>query len=175
MNVFLRYTRRVLDAVYLAAAVLAALCLAAIALLILAQVVGRWFGLLLPSAEEFAGFLMAASTFLALAWTLRTGGHIRVNILVRHLAPRARHWQEVLACTVLLALSATLTWSAIAFVRESFAFGDVSSGYIAVPLWIPQLPMATGLAILTLALADDLLSLAAGGLPSWHAEERNTV
>ncbi|MDZ7810156.1 MAG: TRAP transporter small permease subunit [Arhodomonas sp.] len=57
----------------------AALCLAAIAVLILAQTVGRVLGFSVPSANELAGFCVAASTFLALAHTLNHGGHIRAQ------------------------------------------------------------------------------------------------
>lgn len=171
----MKVLRRMLDGIYRAAAALAAICLGAIAVLILAQVAGRWFGVLVPSAEEFAGFLMAAATFLALAWTLRSGGHIRVTLLIRQLSPRARHAQEIVATAVLFGLAAWLTVSCTALVLESYAFGDVSGGYVPVPLWIPQLPMAMGLAILSLALLDELVCLCAGHAPSWRSGENRPV
>lgn len=175
MNTVARVLRRVLDGVYLAAAVLAAICLVAIGGLILAQIVGRWAGILVPSAEEFAGFLMAAATFLSLAWTLRGGGHIRVNLAVRHLPVRARHVQEILVTAGLFALAVVLTWWSAALVLESYTFGDVSGGYVPVPLWMPQLPMALGLGILSLAALDELVCLLAGQPPSWRSTEPAVV
>lgn len=167
--------RRMLDALYLAGAVLAAICLLAIAVLILAQVVSRWFGIIVPAAEEFAGFLMAATTFLALAWTLRSGGHIRVTLLIRNFSPRLRHAQELVVLLLAAALAARLAWAAIALVLESYEFNDVSTGYIAVPLWIPQLPMALGLMLFTVALIDELLALLAGHSPSWTNDEGDRI
>lgn len=171
----IQQARRFLDQMYLGGAVLAAICLLAIAALILAQIAGRWFGIIVPAAEEFAGFLMAAATFLALAWTLRDGGHIRVTLLIRNISPRFRRLQEVLVLLLAVALGACLSVAAIALVLESYEFHDVSAGYIAVPLWIPQLPMALGLVLFTIALLEELLSLLAGHSPSYTDDEGDTI
>lgn len=163
--------RRLLDTTYIVAAVLAAGCLAGIALLILAQVIGRWFGILVPAAEEFAGFLLAAATFLALAYTQHSGGNIRVTLAIRHFAPRARRWQEALVLLLTLLLACALVWSAFELVLESYEFGDVSSGHVAVPLWIPQMPMAAGLGVYVVALADELVSVLTGKQPPYADAE----
>jgi hypothetical protein len=84
-----------LDFLYKACGVLAAIALAGIAVLILAQIVGRFFGLLVPSANEIAGFLMAASSFLALGYAFRSGSHIRVTMLLSRLPVRARRALEL--------------------------------------------------------------------------------
>ena len=57
---------------------------------------------------------------------------------------------------------AARTWTAdadriLAYVRESWVFGDVSQGLLAVPLWIPQLSMAVGMVLLAVALVERLL------------------
>lgn len=163
--------RRILNSLYLAGAVLAATCLLAIAVLILAQVAGRWFDIVVPAAEEFAGFLMAATTFLALPWTLRSGGHIRVTLLIRHLPARFRHLQEIVVLLLAATLTAGLALAAMALVLESYEFNDVSAGYVAVPLWIPQLPMALGLMLFTIALLDELLVTLAGYTPAHATNE----
>lgn len=160
-----------LDALYLGGGVLAALCLAAIGLLILVQIAARWFGVIVPAAEEIAGWLMAATTFLALAYTHRAGGHIRVNLVIRSLHPKARRWQEALVIAIALAFAVALAHAAFALVHESWRYGDLASGHLAVPLWIPQLPMALGIALLALALADDLVTTLAGRQPGYRQTE----
>lgn len=159
--------RRLLDSIYLGAAMLAAGCLAGIALLILSQVIGRWFGVLVPSAEELAGYLMAAATFLALAWTQHSGGNIRVTLAIRQLARGVRRWQEALVLLLTLLLAGVLAWSGFELVLESYEYGDVSSGHIAVPLWIPQAPMAVGLGVFVIALADELVCVLIGKAPPY--------
>jgi TRAP-type C4-dicarboxylate transport system permease small subunit len=118
---------------------------------------------LVPAAEEIAGYLMAAATFLALAYTLRCGGHIRVTLMIGRFGPRARRWQETLVLTVALPLVAALAWWSVGLVTESLQYGDRSSGHLAVPLWIPQTPMALGLILCTVAVADELVTLVRTG------------
>ncbi|WP_440996546.1 TRAP transporter small permease [Arhodomonas sp. SL1] len=162
--------RRALDLLYLSAGVAAALCLAAIAVLILAQTVGRVLGFSVPSANELAGFCVAASTFLALAHTLNHGGHIRVRVLIEHLPAGTARALEILCVAVALSMSAYASWWAVDLVRGSIAYGDVSPGLLAVPLWIPQSAMAAGLAVFTLSLADNLARMLRGK-PPLYAED----
>lgn len=167
--------RQLLDRLYLGAGVLAALFLVAIALLILAQVIGRWFGVVVPSTEDFSGFFLAASSFLALAYTLRAGGHIRVTLLLHRWSPSVRRGIEITTLAVALALTLYAAWSCIWLVVESYAFEEVSSGYVAVPIWIPQTPMALGLAIFAIALLDELVCLLRGQEPAYLQQENIAV
>ena len=64
-----------------------------------------------------------------------------------------------------LALSAWAAWQAAGFVHESFAYDEVAQGMLRVPLWIPQLCMPIGLALLTLMLARRLAMVARGRQP----------
>lgn len=148
--------RKSLDTLYLGSGVAAGCCLAIMALLIMAQIIGRWFDVVIPSTEDFSGFLLAAASFLAMAYTFRAGGHIRVNLFIRHIHGRPKTILEAIILTVALALASYIAWYSILLVIESYQFEELSQGYIAVPLWIPQLPMAVGLTILVIALIDDL-------------------
>ncbi len=171
--------RRSLDFLYRASGALAALCLIGICLIVVAQIAGRlidgaaaWllgvrFGLIVPSAAEFSGFLLAGASFLALAYTLRAGGHIRVTLLIRRLPGRARRRVE-LACLAFAALlSGYFAWNMTLLVVDSWQFGEVSYGMIPVPLWIPQSAVAFGLIVLTIALLDETLAVLAGREPSY--------
>ena len=65
--------RRFLNSVYDGAAVLAAFCLCAMLVVIVLQMAARWTGIAFPGSSEYAGYLMAASSFLAFAHTLNRG------------------------------------------------------------------------------------------------------
>ncbi|HRD85473.1 MAG TPA: TRAP transporter small permease subunit, partial [Rubrivivax sp.] len=80
--------RRVLDALYDGAAVLAALCMIGLLGMVLVSILGRQFHFHLPGTDAYAGYLMAAAGFLALAHTLKRGEHIRVTLLLEHTGPR---------------------------------------------------------------------------------------
>lgn len=174
--------RRTLDFIYQAAGGLAAFFILAIVALVFAQVclnladkiavaaTGAGIGLTIPSYADFTGFFLAASTFLALAYTLRAGGHIRVTLLLGRLPAGAHRAFEIAVVLVALAMSAFATWYVILLVHESLEFGDRSSGMVSVPLWLPQLPVALGLSILTLALIDELVGLLRGRPASWEGK-----
>lgn len=165
--------RRVLDALYTAAGGLAALSILAICLLVSAQVGlnilaragGPALSYTIPSYADFAGFALAAASFLAMAYTLRAGAHIRVNLLVSRL-PEGGQWvAEILSLALGAAMVGYATWFSVLLLAESWHYGDTSPGIIAVPLWIPQTSMVAGLALLTLALLDTLVQSLRSGRP----------
>ncbi|TNF20562.1 MAG: TRAP transporter small permease [Rhodobacteraceae bacterium] len=174
--------RQTLDFIYRGAGGLAALFILAIVVLVFAQVClnladkiaaalfGSGIGLTIPSYADFTGFFLAASTFLALAYALRAGGHIRVTLLIGRLAKGPQRIAEIGVVIVALAMTGFATWYVILLVAESIEFGDRTSGMVSVPLWWPQLPVALGLGVLTLALADELVGLLRGHQPSWHGK-----
>lgn len=158
---------RSLDSLYRAAGMVSAALILGICLLVSAQIllnaIGRVApGLLpstIPSYADFAGFMLAGATFLALAHTLRAGGHIRVRLLVDRLPPRAALIADGAVLTLAAGFVGYALWYCVALVRESVHYGDVSNGMIAIPLWIPQGVMAFGIALLLLALLHSLLEL----------------
>lgn len=175
--------RRTLDRVYDTGFVLAALALVAIAVLVLVQVAGRVIdrslialghappGIAITSLSELGGFLFVGAAFLALAGCLRAGGHVRVTMLTDHLpAPLARP----LAALVLLAalgLCGFALYSAAVQAWDSWTFDAVSFGMARFPLWLPQAVMVAGLALLALALADELVVLLRGHTPASRRAE----
>ena len=159
--------RRFLDKLYLGSGMLAGLFIILITIMILAQIVGRWFNIIIPSTEDFAGFFLAAATFLALAYTFRMGGHIRITILVHLLKGKVSRFALTAALSVFILMIAYGVYYTAAFVYESWSFDELSQGYIAVPLWIPQLGMVIGLLVFLIALIDDLVLLITGGTPTF--------
>jgi TRAP-type C4-dicarboxylate transport system permease small subunit len=163
--------RRALDLAFKACGVLAGMFLVLIAVVILAQVFGRMAGRMVPGADELAGFFLAASSFLALAYTLRTGGHIRVTLFIGRLAPGPRRLFEAGCLALAAGISGYFAWHAVVMTWESWVFGDRAIGVLPTPLWIPQLAVVLGLAMLTLALAEALLDVLQGRMPSYRAGE----
>ncbi len=86
--------RAALDCLYRVCGFLSGAFLAGIGLTVVAQIVARFFDMTIDSTES-AGFCMAASAFFGLAYTMRAGDHIRVNLLLTHLPASARHVAEI--------------------------------------------------------------------------------
>ena len=160
--------RRLLDALYKAGGVLACVFMAGIAILILAQIGGRMTGILVPSADDLSGYSMGASTFLALAYALRSGGHIRVSLLLQRLGPGSERGMELWCLAISMLIAAYGAYWCIFLTWESYTLGDVSPGVLPIPLWMPQLAMSSGMTLFTVALLDDLVAVARGELPSYR-------
>jgi TRAP-type C4-dicarboxylate transport system permease small subunit len=155
--------RSLLDRLFASAGYLAALFMIGTLLAVLVSIVGRLrpeFNL--PGADAYAGYCTAATAFLALAPTLRRGEHIRVTLLMNHLPPAGQRWLDIGCHAVAVAMSGALAWYSIRLVAQSQEFSDISTGLDATPLWIPQLGMAVGTSLFTLAYAMDLVLLLGG-------------
>ena len=154
-----------LDRLYLGAAGLAALCLVGLLLMVLLSIFGRQLNFHVPGTDAYAGYLMAASGFLALAHTLKRGEHIRVTLVLNALSGRWKSGLERWSLVAATVLSALLAYYSCRLVWQSRQFHDISTASDATPLWIPQLAMALGSVILLAAFIDELV-LELRGRPS---------
>jgi TRAP-type C4-dicarboxylate transport system permease small subunit len=154
--------RRALDALYDGAAWLAALCMVGLLGMVLLSVVSRQLHFHVPGTDAYAGYLMAAAGFLALAHTLKRGEHIRVTLVIGAMKgglKRAFELWSLFAATLLAGLTA---FYAGRLVYQSRLFNDISTGNDATPLWLPQLSFAIGTVILTVAFLDELVMAVMG-------------
>lgn len=150
-----------LDHLYTAGGVLGALCLIAILCLIVVQMLARWFGWnveVIKGAPDYAGYCMAAASFLSFAYALNRGAHIRVSLLLSALG-RFRYYGEVWCFLIGGAAASYLAWYAIKATYWSHKLNDISQGQDATPLWIPQLAMCVGSVLLAICFWDNLVRL----------------
>jgi TRAP-type C4-dicarboxylate transport system permease small subunit len=154
--------RKILDFLYDGAGWLAALFMIGTLAMVLASVLGRMFNFNLRGSDAYAGYCMAASSFLALAHTLNRGEHIRVTLILQHVGANLNRAMEIGCHLAGTFLTCALAWFSMRLVWQSYAFHDVSQSTDATPLWIPQLAMAVGASLLAIALIDALLTLLSG-------------
>jgi TRAP-type C4-dicarboxylate transport system permease small subunit len=149
--------RRFLDALYNGAASLAALFMVLLLVMVILSILGRQFHFNLPGVDAYAGYMMAAAGFLAMAHTLKKGEHIRVTLLIGALKGA---WKRGFELWALLAASALAALSAVYSCKlawQSYTFHDISTSNDATPLWLPQLSMAVGTLVLAIAFIDELV------------------
>ena len=151
------WTRRALDGLYAIGAALGGLCLIGIVGLVVAQAVSRWLAIPLTGAPEFAGYAMANSFFLPLAYAFRNAAHIRITLLIDRLSGGWRWTAEFICLGVGFGLAGCLAVFMFRMARVSYIIGDLSEGADATPLWIPQSGMAAGAILLAAALADTFI------------------
>jgi len=160
--------RRALDSLYAFTAFVAAASLVGIALLVLAQVFLRTIGGQVPSADDFAGFALVATTIVGLAPTYRHNAHIRVGLLIERfpLGSSSRKLLERLVVMGSLVLVGWASLQCVRFVHESYIYNELNQGLVAVQLWYPQSLMAFGFVVFFIALLDDLIVDLMGGTQS---------
>ena len=148
----------------------------AIFFIVLAQVAGRELGFLVPGADNLAGWFCAATAFLALAHTFQRGEMVHVGLLVERLPAAPRRAADVLALSVGTAFAGYVHVAALRYCFESWQIGELpQSGTLALPLWIPQSSFALGSLLLTVALIDNLVCAARGGVPAYRRNARSEV
>ena len=175
--------RILLEKFYLLCGVLAGVFIVGITALVMVQVAanaidrvaqmitGTAIGLMVPSYAEFTGFFLVGASFLALPYAFHHGAHIRVGLVLGRLSAGPTRVMNLVCLLVALGLTSFAAWYAVQLMLESLEFGDMSSGLVPVPLWVPQAGMALGLIGLAIAVLDDLIVVLAGKTPAFDAIE----
>src|SRR3954471_15087478 len=85
--------------------------------------------------QESVVYAHAALFLLATAWTLKEGGHVRVDVFYATASPRARAWVDLLGALLLLLPFALATmWFALPYVERSWAILERSRETSGLPL-----------------------------------------
>ena len=112
----------------------------------------------LPGYVDWIEQAMPLIAFMGVAFVMREGGHIRMDILVGRLRGRALYAVELIAALAVLALMALLVWGAWAHFLRSLDFAAPlwsrdSSMDIALPLWPAKLLAPVAFSVLCLRLS----------------------
>jgi TRAP-type C4-dicarboxylate transport system permease small subunit len=103
--------------------------------------------------DEVCGYLNAAAVFLGLAYTLREGGFIRVELLYERLRGNFRQAARWLIVGTGLVYVAVLLYFTVLHVMYLYQRDVRAVSVIETPEWIPQSVAIVGLAVLGLQLA----------------------
>ena len=164
-----------LDRLYLFAGFAAGGFMVLIFLLMMVLSAGRPLGINIPAGDDFVSWCMAAMAFLGLAHTLRSGEMIRVGLLIDRFEGRTKRIIEITALIIGCGFTGFFAWSAVKMNYQSYLFGDMSQGVIAIRMWLPQLGYSSGLVILFIAFVDELVHVLSGGEPRYERPKPQTA
>jgi len=167
--------RKSLDALYLFAGYAAGGFMVLIFLLMMGLSAGRQFGMNIPAGDDLVAWCMVAMSFLGLAHTFRAGEMIRVGLLIDRIEGRPRWWIEMVALVIGCGFIGFFAWHAARLTYDSWRFHDMAQGVLAVPLWIPQIGYAGGLAILLIAFVDEFIHVGRGNAPRYEKPKPKTA
>ena len=112
------------------------------------------YGLGMGSArlQESVGYAHAFAFLLAVAWTLKVGAHVRVDVFYRDARPQTRALVDLLGTLFLLfPMAALILWTSVPYVARSWAIMEGSqetSGLPAVFLLKTAIPVFAAMLIL---------------------------
>ena len=167
--------RAFLDRLYLFAGYLAGAFVVAIFVLMMWLSAGRPLGFNIPAGDDIISWCMAATAFLGLAHTFRSGDMIRVGLLIDTFEGPVRRAIEIVALVIGCGFIGFFAWHAAAMNYDSWRFNDTAQGVLAVPLWIPQLGYSGGLVILFIAFVDELIHVLRGNAPRYEQPKPQTA
>ena len=131
---------------------LAALALIASLATISYSVIRRYvFGAPVAWTDELVGYLLVASVMLAAGDALFGGEHISVDILTERLRPSGKRIAALIGLFTVAVTAVLLLVEGIGTVEFSHQVGLRSNGYLALPMWMPQLLVPIGALLLLLA------------------------
>jgi TRAP-type mannitol/chloroaromatic compound transport system permease small subunit len=118
----------------------------------------RYLGVFSGVTDEIGGYVLALGASWAFAYTLKVGGHVRVDVLLPRFSPAVRAVLDAVAMALMAFFAFTLSVYLWSLVMSSFAMGATGHSIIQTPQWIPQAMMAAGYTALGLFASTSLLS-----------------
>lgn len=116
------------------------------------NVLGRWFfDLPINGYIDWVEQAMAFMAFLGIAYTMRLGGHIRMDILIGHIHGRLLWTIEFISSLLMFLVTLVLIYGSYLHFYRAYSIGD-SSLDINLPTWPAKLVVPIAFTVLSLRL-----------------------
>ncbi|MBE0496392.1 MAG: TRAP transporter small permease [Campylobacterales bacterium] len=134
-------------------AVLSSVALIVLIVLILVEILGRsFFQYSTMIADEYSGYLYLSAVFFGLAYALNHDSHIRITIITAYLGNKASRAVDVFCGVLGMATMSVVVYYAWIFMLDTKSMEMVSEGVSQTPLYLTQIPVVVGSALLWFAL-----------------------
>lgn len=167
-------TDRALRGVGALSSFLAVISLTLLVILFGAIIVLRLFGIIVPSADEFASIALAGTFVLGLAYAVARDEHIEIRLAVDLMPRRIQTLLGFLAIVLSMFMVLVLCWGVGRLWWEAFQRGTSMLGTLPIPRAVPLGVVLAGLILFEVALLLKLLRFISGNrtpdqkLPAEH-------
>lgn len=133
-----------------------------------------------PGTDVMSGYVLAMAATWAFSYSLRSGAHVRIDVLLPYMGRRTRAVADWLAMAAVLFLGWVTMWKMWENVINNYERGVVTNDYPLTPLFIPKIVVSLGFTLLCLTALQMMYSMVAEGLLAyWNrrvgGEEIETV
>ena len=158
------------DRLYLLLGYLCGVELLLLAFFITYQAIARNLdGPVAPGSGAMSGYVLAMAVTWGLAYSLRSGSQVRIDVFLPRMGARLRAISDFLALMGVGFLAYVITWKMWENVISDYQRGTLSIDYPLTPLFIPKIVIALGFTLLVLTALHMMLSmLAERWLPRVH-------
>ena len=166
----MRAVTSITDRIYFIMAFVCGLELLLLGFFITYQVVARKLGwVMAPATDVMSGYVLAMAATWAFSYSLRSGSHVRIDVLLPYMNNFIRgiaDWTAVLAVAFFAYVTMTKMWSNV---MDNYERGVVTNDYPLTPLFIPKIVVALGFTLLVITAVQMMISMIAETwLPRWH-------
>jgi TRAP-type C4-dicarboxylate transport system permease small subunit len=156
----IRAVTRVTDKIYFLMAWVCGLELLLLGFFITYQVIARkllW--VMAPATDVMSGYVLAMAATWAFSYSLRSGSHVRIDVLLPYMSKNIRAIADFVAIFAVAFFAYITAWKMWANVVDNYNRGVVTNDYPLTPLFIPKIVVALGFTLLVITAVQMMLSL----------------
>ena len=156
----IRAITRVTDKIYFIMAWVCGLELLLLGFFITYQVIARKLGwVMAPATDVMSGYVLAMAATWAFSYSLRSGSHVRIDVLLPYMSKNIRAIADWMAVFAVAFFAYVTTWKMWANVVDNYQRGVVTNDYPLTPLFIPKIVVALGFTLLVITAVQMMLSM----------------
>ena len=122
-----------------------------------------------PGTDVMSGYVLAMAATWAFSYSLRSGAHVRIDVLLPYMGAKTRATADWFAIYAVLFLGWVTMWKMWENVVNNYERGVVTNDYPLTPLFIPKIVVSLGFTLLCLTALQMMYSMVAeAALTRWN-------
>jgi TRAP-type C4-dicarboxylate transport system permease small subunit len=111
-------------------------------------------------ADEFAGYLLVAVSFLGIAYTHLVKGHVRITFLVNRVPPHVTLWLRLITLLISEAFIIVMCYASYEYLAFSVMINERSPSWLNFPLKYPQATVLIGFLVFAVVMLGQIIQTA---------------
>ena len=113
------------------------------------QVIARKVGWVqAPATDVMSGYVLAMAVTWSFSYSLRSGSHVRIDVMLPFMGIRTRRLADMLALASVAFFASITAWKMWVVILRNYERHWVTNDYPVPPLWILKIVVGLGLAFL---------------------------